>query len=202
MGNATRGAQAVISTNTIHAQDASVADIHHFLRSVPDFCQSPPLSLKILSVTETNTSLPLSYRPALPPGRAEQKSHRRPRHPCLFHINSRGRRYLSQPSIPQLLFQVFGLILLTISSLVDNRLTTSGGDILAKMGARSLISLGFVLIPVAATISVLLGLQAYRESKGLNPNPFVSTSNKITSKTYCQEAFGVTPFTNGQEYTL
>lgn len=70
------------------------------------------------------------------------------------------------------------------------------------MGIRSLVSAGFVLVPVAITLSVLLGLQAYRESDGLNPNPFVSNSNKITSKLYCQRAFGVTPFTNGQEYTL
>jgi hypothetical protein len=70
------------------------------------------------------------------------------------------------------------------------------------MGVRSLVSLGFVLIPVAVTISVLLGLQAYRESQGLNPNPFVSTSNKIRSQLYCQKAFGVTPYTQGQEYTL
>ncbi|OCT54949.1 hypothetical protein CLCR_02918 [Cladophialophora carrionii] len=70
------------------------------------------------------------------------------------------------------------------------------------MGFRSLVSLGFVLIPVAVTISVLLGLQAYRESQGLNPNPFVSSSNKIRSKNYCQRAFGITPFTNGQDYTL
>jgi hypothetical protein len=70
------------------------------------------------------------------------------------------------------------------------------------MGFRSLVSLGFVLIPVAATISVLLGLQAYRTSQGLNPNPFVTTSNKISSDNYCQKAFGVTPFTNGQQYTM
>jgi hypothetical protein len=70
------------------------------------------------------------------------------------------------------------------------------------MGVRSFVSLGFVLVPVAVTISVLLGLQAYRESQGLNPNPFMSTSNKISSHIYCQEAFGITPFTNGQEYTL
>ena len=64
------------------------------------------------------------------------------------------------------------------------------------------MSLGFVLIPVAVTISVLLGLQSYRESQGLNPNPFMSASNDVSSNTYCQDAFGATPFTNGQQYTL
>ncbi|KIW26962.1 uncharacterized protein PV07_06745 [Cladophialophora immunda] len=68
------------------------------------------------------------------------------------------------------------------------------------MGVRSLVSFGFVLIPIAVTISVLLGIQAYRESKGLPSNPFVD--NRIKSSLYCQKAFGVTPYTNGQQYTL
>ncbi|EXJ71977.1 uncharacterized protein A1O5_04479 [Cladophialophora psammophila CBS 110553] len=68
------------------------------------------------------------------------------------------------------------------------------------MGLRSLVSFGFVLIPIAVTISVLLGIQAYRESKGLPSNPFVD--NSIKSSLYCQKAFGVTPYTNGQQYTF
>ncbi|KIW96917.1 uncharacterized protein Z519_02308 [Cladophialophora bantiana CBS 173.52] len=68
------------------------------------------------------------------------------------------------------------------------------------MGLRSLVSFGFVLIPIAVTISVLLGIQAYRESKGLPSNPFVD--NSIKSSLYCQKAFGVTPYTTGQQYTL
>ncbi|KIX97952.1 uncharacterized protein Z520_06030 [Fonsecaea multimorphosa CBS 102226] len=68
------------------------------------------------------------------------------------------------------------------------------------MGVRSLVSFGFVLIPIAVTISVLLGIQAYRESKGLPANPFVD--NAIKSSLYCQKAFGVTPYTEGQQYTL
>ena len=70
------------------------------------------------------------------------------------------------------------------------------------MGLRSFVSFGFILVPVAVTVSVLLGLQAYRDSRGLNPNPFVGSSNKISSKNYCQKAFGITPFTQGQQYTL
>ncbi|OAL24325.1 hypothetical protein AYO22_05701 [Fonsecaea multimorphosa] len=68
------------------------------------------------------------------------------------------------------------------------------------MGVRSLVSFGFVLIPIAVTISVLLGIQAYRESKGLPANPFVD--NAIKSSLYCQKAFGVTPYTEGQQYTF
>ncbi|OAL37843.1 hypothetical protein AYO20_03020 [Fonsecaea nubica] len=68
------------------------------------------------------------------------------------------------------------------------------------MGVRSLVSFGFVLIPIAVTISVLLGIQAYRESKGLPSNPFID--NSVKSSVYCQKAFGVHPFSNGQEYTF
>ncbi|KIX10524.1 uncharacterized protein Z518_01607 [Rhinocladiella mackenziei CBS 650.93] len=67
------------------------------------------------------------------------------------------------------------------------------------MGLKSLISFGFLILPIAVTISVLLGLQAYRDAHGLS-RPFVS--NSIKSTTYCQRAFGITPDTDGQKYTL
>ncbi|KAI1618411.1 concanavalin A-like lectin/glucanase domain-containing protein [Exophiala viscosa] len=67
------------------------------------------------------------------------------------------------------------------------------------MGLKSLISYGFLILPAAVTIGVLLGLQTYRESQGLS-GPF--TSNKVETNTYCQLAFGITPATGGQQYTL
>jgi hypothetical protein len=67
------------------------------------------------------------------------------------------------------------------------------------MGAKSLISFGFFILPAAVTISVLLGLQSYRTSRGLT-KPFVS--NAVETNTYCQLAFGITPDTGGQQYTL
>ncbi|KAL2432528.1 hypothetical protein ABEF95_012329 [Exophiala dermatitidis] len=67
------------------------------------------------------------------------------------------------------------------------------------MGAKSIISYGFLVLPIAVTLGVLLGLQAFRESRGL-PRPFVS--NGIKTTTYCQIAFGITPDTNGEQYTL
>jgi hypothetical protein len=67
------------------------------------------------------------------------------------------------------------------------------------MGLKSLISYGFLILPAAVTISVLLGLQSYRESRGMSA-PFVS--NKVSTDTYCQLAFGITPTTAGQQYTL
>ena len=66
------------------------------------------------------------------------------------------------------------------------------------MGIRSLVSLGFFLLPVAVTLGVLLSLQAHRQSQGMPP-PFVS--NKVDTKTYCQRAFGISPATHGQQYT-
>ncbi|KAK6383579.1 uncharacterized protein PV06_01020 [Exophiala oligosperma] len=67
------------------------------------------------------------------------------------------------------------------------------------MGAKSLISYGFLILPVAVTLGVLLGLQSYRVSRGFAP-PFVS--NKVTHKQYCQLSFGISPETSGQQYTL
>ena len=66
------------------------------------------------------------------------------------------------------------------------------------MGVKSLISYGFLVLPVAITLGVLLGLQTYRESRGWAP-PFVS--NKISSKEYCQLSFGISPDTTGLQYT-
>ncbi|KAK5467734.1 hypothetical protein LTS15_000707 [Exophiala xenobiotica] len=67
------------------------------------------------------------------------------------------------------------------------------------MGIKSLISYGLLVLPVAVTLGVLLGLQTYRESRGWAP-PFMS--NKITSKEYCQLSFGISPDTTGLQYTL
>lgn len=66
------------------------------------------------------------------------------------------------------------------------------------MGLRSLVSLGFLLLPVAITLGILLGLQAHREARGMPP-PFVS--NKVSTDTYCQRAFGISPDTRGLQYT-
>jgi hypothetical protein len=66
------------------------------------------------------------------------------------------------------------------------------------MGVKSLISYGLLVLPVAVTLGVLLGLQTYRESRGWAP-PF--TSNKIASKEYCQLSFGISPDTTGLQYT-
>ncbi|KEF61504.1 uncharacterized protein A1O9_03071 [Exophiala aquamarina CBS 119918] len=67
------------------------------------------------------------------------------------------------------------------------------------MGIRSLVSVGFLVLPIAVTLGVLLGLQAIRHSQGMPP-PFVS--NKVETTTYCQRAFGISPATHGLQYTL
>lgn len=66
------------------------------------------------------------------------------------------------------------------------------------MGIRSLVSVGFLVLPIAVTLGILLGLQALRQSQGMPP-PFVS--NKVETKTYCQRAFGISPATHGLQYT-
>ena len=66
------------------------------------------------------------------------------------------------------------------------------------MGLRSLVSLGFLVLPIAVTLGVLLGLQAFRESRGMPP-PFLS--NKVETNTYCQIATGISPATHGLQYT-
>lgn len=66
------------------------------------------------------------------------------------------------------------------------------------MGVKSLISYGFLVLPVAVTLGVLFGLQSYRVSRGFAP-PFVS--NKISHKQYCQLSYGISPETTGLQYT-
>ena len=66
------------------------------------------------------------------------------------------------------------------------------------MGFRSLVSFGFLILPIAVTLGVLLGLQAFREARGMPP-PFVS--HDIEMETYCQRAYGISPPTHGLQYT-
>ena len=66
------------------------------------------------------------------------------------------------------------------------------------MGYRSLVSVGFLVLPVAITIGILLGLESYRSHKGLQP---LFVNNGIATTTYCQQAYGITPETEGQKFT-
>jgi len=66
------------------------------------------------------------------------------------------------------------------------------------MGFRSLISFGVIILPIGATLGVLLGLDAYRRSTGQQP---LFQDNSVSHEVYCQKAYGITPSTTGQQYT-
>lgn len=66
------------------------------------------------------------------------------------------------------------------------------------MGFRSLISFGMIAIPIGATLGVLLGLDAHRSATGQTP---LFQDNSVTTDTYCQKAYGITPPSTGQQYT-
>lgn len=66
------------------------------------------------------------------------------------------------------------------------------------MGFRSLISFGMVAIPIGATLAVLLGLDAHRSATGQTP---LFQDNSVSTDTYCQKAYGITPASTGQQYT-
>lgn len=67
------------------------------------------------------------------------------------------------------------------------------------MGLRSLVSLGMIAIPIGATLGVLLALDAHRSSTGQTP---LFQDNSVNTDKYCQKAYGITPPSSGQQYTL
>ena len=67
-----------------------------------------------------------------------------------------------------------------------------------SMGLRSLVSFGMIAIPIGATLGVLLGLDAHRSATGQTP---LFQDNSVTTETYCQKAYGITPASTGQQYT-
>lgn len=66
------------------------------------------------------------------------------------------------------------------------------------MGRWSILSVGLFVLPIGVTLGILFGLEAYRTSTGQAP---LFTSNAVKTSTYCQLAFGITPDTNGQQFT-
>jgi hypothetical protein len=66
------------------------------------------------------------------------------------------------------------------------------------MGRGSILSAGLFALPIAITTGVLVGLDAFRTSQG---QPRLFRNNKINVDIYCQQAFGIHPATDGQDYT-
>ncbi|KND89178.1 Endoglucanase-1 [Tolypocladium ophioglossoides CBS 100239] len=67
---------------------------------------------------------------------------------------------------------------------------------------RWLVNFGFLALPIAATIGILLGIQSQRQASGQPPLFVPTLDNKVVEATYCQKSFGVHPETKGQQYIL
>ena len=73
---------------------------------------------------------------------------------------------------------------------------------------RWLVNFGLLVLPIAVTLGILLGLQKHRDDTGqpplFTPPPSPTgapKNNKLTTHEYCQKSFGISPDTKGQEYT-
>lgn len=79
-------------------------------------------------------------------------------------------------------------------------------------GATFVVNFVLLAIPIGVTLGVLFGVDASRAANGQSPiySPVATSGgdggglsgNKLTTKTYCQTSYGITPETTGQEYTL
>ncbi|OAA54359.1 xyloglucan-specific endoglucanase [Niveomyces insectorum RCEF 264] len=84
------------------------------------------------------------------------------------------------------------------------------------IGAHFFVNFVLIAIPIGATLGILFGIDAQRSSNGEPPvysppaspgnggngNGGGGSDNRLTTKTYCQQSFGITPITKGQEFTL
>ncbi|CAK7227555.1 hypothetical protein SBRCBS47491_006609 [Sporothrix bragantina] len=87
---------------------------------------------------------------------------------------------------------------------------------MAVLGVSFIVNFALLVIPIGVTLAVLFGIDAQRTSSGDapiytpqptnvgggNPDGGGGSDNKLTTKTYCQKSYGITPDTKGQEFTL
>ncbi|CAK7226184.1 hypothetical protein SEUCBS140593_006155 [Sporothrix eucalyptigena] len=87
---------------------------------------------------------------------------------------------------------------------------------MAVFGVTAIVNFALLVIPIGVTLAVLFGIDAQRTASGdapiYTPQPTVigggnpdgggGSDNKLTTKTYCQQSYGITPDTKGQEFTL
>ncbi|PHH78488.1 hypothetical protein CDD80_6756 [Ophiocordyceps camponoti-rufipedis] len=66
---------------------------------------------------------------------------------------------------------------------------------------RWLVNVGLLALPIAATLGILIGLQAHRQALGQQPLFSPPIITKWVEQTYCQRYHGVRPDTKGQQYT-
>lgn len=81
------------------------------------------------------------------------------------------------------------------------------------MTIRILVNAALLAIPIAVTLGILFGLQSHRAATGQpplfapepppipSPKPPAPPKNGVTKTRYCQKSFGITPDTEGQQYT-
>ncbi|KAF4592115.1 glycoside hydrolase family 12 protein [Ophiocordyceps camponoti-floridani] len=67
---------------------------------------------------------------------------------------------------------------------------------------RWLVNVGLLVLPIAATLGILIGLQAHRQAFGQQPLFTPPITTKWLEQTYCQKSYGVHPDIKGQQYTL
>lgn len=86
---------------------------------------------------------------------------------------------------------------------------------MAVLGVTFIVNFALLVIPIGVTLAVLFGLDAQRTASGdapiFTPQPTIigggnpdgggGGDNKLTTKTYCQKSYGITPDTKGQEFT-
>lgn len=86
------------------------------------------------------------------------------------------------------------------------------------MGIRFVINFVLLALPIGVTLGILMGLQASRSASGkgnlFTPDPDNGSGgssggggrkrpgNGIVTDTYCQKTLGVTPYTEGEQFTL
>lgn len=84
---------------------------------------------------------------------------------------------------------------------------------MALLGVHFLVNFFMLALPLGATLGILFGIDASRASNGqtslYNPNDGnvvngggSGDTDELITTTYCQTSYGITPTTDGQEYTL
>ncbi|KAL1862689.1 hypothetical protein VTK73DRAFT_6692 [Phialemonium thermophilum] len=67
------------------------------------------------------------------------------------------------------------------------------------MTIRFLVNFGLLAIPIGTTLGVLFGIQSHRQATGQAP---LFVDNGVSTDTYCQKSYGISPPAKGLEYTL
>ncbi|KAL5598514.1 hypothetical protein BROUX41_003549 [Berkeleyomyces rouxiae] len=80
------------------------------------------------------------------------------------------------------------------------------------LSLRWIVNGGMVGLPIGVTLAVLFAIQPWDPSEGSggtggsgggsNGTPWSGTDNKVITSTYCQDSYGITPPSEGLQYTL